>query len=159
MAGVVLLSQSIRPCESGNARTFSQKVIVYDSRCGMSNAAFRTAPPIGGPSCKQFLIKVQAFKVAVCCWFPQDCFEAKEWDDAGRAVSERAGRVQHGTFICFDTVRQEQHASTHQLPQQQEATWPRKGLWQVCWMAAWRFYPHSDLCSLMSFYYMPLVYY
>ena len=47
MAGVVLLSRSIRPCESmhRNVRTFSQKVIasiVYDSRCGMSDVAFRT---------------------------------------------------------------------------------------------------------------------
>ena len=55
MAGVVLLSRSIRPCESGNARTFSQKVIasiVYDSRCGMSDVAFCTAPPLGGASCE-----------------------------------------------------------------------------------------------------------
>ena len=48
---VVLLSRSIRPCESthGIARKFSQKVIasiVYDSRHGMSDVAFRT---IGGP--------------------------------------------------------------------------------------------------------------
>ena len=50
----MLLSRSIRTCESGNARTFSQKVIasiVYDSCCGMCDVAFRTAPPIGGPSC------------------------------------------------------------------------------------------------------------
>ena len=34
--------------------TFSEQVIasiVDDSRCGMSNIAFRTAPPIGGLSC------------------------------------------------------------------------------------------------------------
>ena len=59
MAGVVLLSWSIRPCESmhGNARTFSEQVIasiIYDSRGGMSDVAFRTAPPIGEPSCLNF---------------------------------------------------------------------------------------------------------
>ena len=46
MAGVILLSRSIRPFESmrGNARTFSEQVLcickhycVYDSRCGMSD--------------------------------------------------------------------------------------------------------------------------
>ena len=56
MAGVVLFLRSIRPCESmhANVRTFSEQVIasiIYDSRCGMSDVAFRTAPPIGGPSC------------------------------------------------------------------------------------------------------------
>ena len=56
MAGVVLLSRSTRPYESmhGNAWTFSEQVvacIIYDSRCGMSYAAFRTAPQIDGPSC------------------------------------------------------------------------------------------------------------
>ena len=56
MAGVVLLSRSIRPCESKhvNTRTFSEQVIariLYDSRCGMSDVAFCTAPPFGGPSC------------------------------------------------------------------------------------------------------------
>ena len=56
MAGVVLLSRSICPRESmhSKSRTFSQKVIVsivYDSRRGMSDVAFRIAPPIGGPSC------------------------------------------------------------------------------------------------------------
>ena len=38
----------------GNTRTFSEQVIpriIYDSRCGISNVAFRTAPSIGGPSC------------------------------------------------------------------------------------------------------------
>ena len=25
--------------------------IIYDGRCGMTDVAFRTAPPIGGPSC------------------------------------------------------------------------------------------------------------
>ena len=30
---------------------------IYDSRCGMSDVAFRTIPPIGGPSCSSdFLI-------------------------------------------------------------------------------------------------------
>ena len=36
---------------------FSEQVIasiIYDSRCGMSDAAFRTAPPIGEPSCLNF---------------------------------------------------------------------------------------------------------
>ena len=28
--------------------------IIYDSRCGMSDVAFCTAPPIGGPSCSNF---------------------------------------------------------------------------------------------------------
>ena len=56
MAVVELLSRSVRPCESTHApaRTFSQKVIsniIYYSRCGMSDVAFCTAPPIGGPSC------------------------------------------------------------------------------------------------------------
>ena len=35
----------------GHARTFSEQVkasIIYDNRCGMSDVAFRTAPPIGG---------------------------------------------------------------------------------------------------------------
>ena len=64
MAGVVLLLRSIRPCESmhGNARTFSEQVIasiIDDSRCGMSDVAFRTTPPIGGPSClKNMLIDI-----------------------------------------------------------------------------------------------------
>ena len=53
MAGVALLSRSTRPCESmhGHARTFSEHVIasiIDDSRCMMSDVAFRTAPPIGG---------------------------------------------------------------------------------------------------------------
>ena len=56
MAGVVLLSRSIRPWESmhGNARTFSEQVtasIKYDSSCVMSDVVFRAAPPIGGYSC------------------------------------------------------------------------------------------------------------
>ena len=56
MAGVILLSRSTRQCESinGNARTFSEQVIAsitFDSRCGMSDVAFRTPLPIGGPSC------------------------------------------------------------------------------------------------------------
>ena len=56
MAGVVLLSRSTRPCESmhGHARTFSEQAIasiIDDSRCGMSDIAFRAAPPIGGLSC------------------------------------------------------------------------------------------------------------
>ena len=56
-AGVVLLSRSIRQCQSiqGDARTFSEQVIdsiICDSRCGVSEVvAFRIAPPIGGPSC------------------------------------------------------------------------------------------------------------
>ena len=28
--------------------------IIYDSRCGMSDVAFCSAPPIGGPSCFNF---------------------------------------------------------------------------------------------------------
>ena len=56
MAGVVLLSRSIRPRESmhGHARTFSEQLIAsitHDSRCGMSDVAFRSAPPIGGLFC------------------------------------------------------------------------------------------------------------
>ena len=56
MAGVLLLSRSIRPCESmpGNARMFSEQVvasIICDSHCGMTDVAFRTALPNGGPSC------------------------------------------------------------------------------------------------------------
>ena len=42
----------------GNTGTFSEQVIAsirpyiaYDSRCGMSDVAFHTAPPTGGPSC------------------------------------------------------------------------------------------------------------
>ena len=38
----------------GNALTFSEQhiaSIIYDTRCGMTDVAFRTAPPIGGPSC------------------------------------------------------------------------------------------------------------
>ena len=51
----VLLSRSTCPCESmhGHAQTFSEQVIasiIDDSRCGMSDVAFRVAPPIGGPS-------------------------------------------------------------------------------------------------------------
>ena len=30
---------------------------IYDSRGGMSDVAIRTAPPIGGPSCVNFLYK------------------------------------------------------------------------------------------------------
>ena len=61
MAGVILLSRSSRPCESmhGHARTFSEQVItsiIDDSRCGMSDLAFRTAPPIGGPPCFIFAV-------------------------------------------------------------------------------------------------------
>ena len=56
MAGVVLLSRSTHPCEPmhGRARTFSEQVIpsiIYDLRCGISDVAFRTAPPFGGLSC------------------------------------------------------------------------------------------------------------
>ena len=55
----MLLSRSIRPCESkhGNARTFAEQVIasiIIDCRCRMSGVACRTAPPIGGPSCFYF---------------------------------------------------------------------------------------------------------
>ena len=42
----------------GNAGTFSEQVIasiIYDSRCGMSDVAFCTAPPTGGPSCFFFV--------------------------------------------------------------------------------------------------------
>ena len=38
----------------GNARTFSEQLIagnIYDGRCDMTDVAFRTASPIGGPSC------------------------------------------------------------------------------------------------------------
>ena len=72
MAGVMLLSRSIRPCESmhGNAQTFSQKVItsiVYDSRCWMSDVAFRTTPPIGGPSCHTLHLVCQTWtKLHLC---------------------------------------------------------------------------------------------
>ena len=48
MAGVVLLSRSTRPCVSmhGHAWKFSEQMIasiIYDSRCEMSDVAFRTA--------------------------------------------------------------------------------------------------------------------
>ena len=56
MAGVILLSLSTRPCESmhGHALTLSEQVIACiteDSRSGMNDVAFRTAPPIGELSC------------------------------------------------------------------------------------------------------------
>ena len=56
MAGVVLLSRSTSPCESmhGHSWTFSELVIasiIEDSRCGISDVAFHTAPRIGGLSC------------------------------------------------------------------------------------------------------------
>ena len=56
MPGVILLSQSPHPGESmhGHARTFSEQVIasiIDNSRCGISDVAFHTAPPIGGLSC------------------------------------------------------------------------------------------------------------
>ena len=52
-----MLSRSIRPCESmhGHAQTFSEEVIasiIYDSRSGMSDVAFRTT---GGCSCIDIL--------------------------------------------------------------------------------------------------------
>ena len=55
MAGVILLSRSTRPCEwmHGNAWTFLEQVIaniIFNNRCGMSDVAFRTAPPICGLS-------------------------------------------------------------------------------------------------------------
>ena len=51
-----MLLRSTRPCEMthGHARMFSEQVvpsIIDDSRRGMSDIAFRTAPPIGGLSC------------------------------------------------------------------------------------------------------------
>ena len=60
MAGVLLLSRSTRPCElmHGHARTFSEQVIasiIDDCRGGLSDAAFRTAQPIGGLSCFCFV--------------------------------------------------------------------------------------------------------
>ena len=63
MAGVVLLSRSSRPCESvhGHAWTFSEQMIasiIDDSRCRMSDNAFRTVPPIGGLS---------RFVIMLCC--------------------------------------------------------------------------------------------
>ena len=56
MAGVVLLSRSTRPCDSmhGHAWSFSEQVIasvIDDSRCGMSDVAFRTVQPVDGLSC------------------------------------------------------------------------------------------------------------
>ena len=56
MSGVVLLSQSTRPCQSmhGNAWTTSEQVIasiIYNILYGMSDVAFRNASPIGGPTC------------------------------------------------------------------------------------------------------------
>ena len=52
----VLLSRSTRLCESmhGHASTTAEQVIasiIDDSRCGISDVAFCTAPPIGGLSC------------------------------------------------------------------------------------------------------------
>ena len=74
MAGVVWLSWLTRPCESmhGHAWTLSDQVIasiVDDSRCGMSNVAFRTAQPIGVLSCYTlpFCYRLWADIVLVAC--------------------------------------------------------------------------------------------
>ena len=32
--------------------------VIYDSRCWMSDVAFRTGPPTGGPSCANFFVYV-----------------------------------------------------------------------------------------------------
>ena len=51
-------------CCRGNAWTFSEQVIasiIWDSRRGMSDVAFCTAPPIGWPSCQFYL------QIAVTC--------------------------------------------------------------------------------------------
>ena len=56
-----IVSRSQGPCESmyGHAWTLSEQVIasfIDDSRCGMSDVAFRTAPLISGLSCLAFLL-------------------------------------------------------------------------------------------------------
>ena len=60
---IVVAVNSPTRVSHGNARTFSQNVIgsiVNDSRCRMRDVAFRTAPPIGDPSC---FLSLQLFLV------------------------------------------------------------------------------------------------
>ena len=61
MAGVVLLSRSTPQCGAmyGHAWKCPEQVIasiIDHSHCGMSDVAFRTVPPFGGPSCFFFYV-------------------------------------------------------------------------------------------------------
>ena len=88
MAGLVLLLRSIRPCESmhGNARKFLEQVstsIIYDSRCGMRDVTFRTAPPIGWPSCLFVAVDADVecsqFDTVDMCGYKDMSFGPEHW--------------------------------------------------------------------------------
>ena len=62
---------------NGNAWTFSEEVIasiIYDSRCWMSDVAFRTTPPIGLPSC---LISRKLLELATSKFTATNFFDRK----------------------------------------------------------------------------------
>lgn len=68
----------------------------------------------------------------VLCVFHQESVNKAQVGDDSRGAAETRGRgVQHRPSVGAHSVREEQHAGPHQLPQQQEAARESQGLRQV----------------------------